>query len=198
MPETPFDAAEVTRLIRSRRSTFLANFDTSRKVPDEVVKEALENACWAPNHGRTEPWLFTVYTGAGLQELATLQSEFFKEHSPDPLNLGAYLKLQENPLRASHVVVLGMKRSPKPNIPEIEDIEAVACAVQNLHLSLHAHGASGYWTTGGITYKPGAQHLFGLGEEDKLLGFFYIGYAAQEPAVAAKRAVLEEKVRWVE
>lgn len=50
-----------------------------------------------------------------------------------------------------------MKRTTNKNIPEVEDIEAVACAVQNMYLSVTAYGLGGYWTTGGVTYKEEAK-----------------------------------------
>jgi nitroreductase len=89
-----------------------------------------------------------------------------------------------------------MKRSANKNIPEVEDIAAVACAVENMYLSLTAYGLGGYWTTGGITYREKAKAYFGLGDDDKLLGFFYIGHIAV-PSVGAKRQPLEAKVKWV-
>ena len=90
-----------------------------------------------------------------------------------------------------------MKRTTTKNIPETEDIAAVACAVQNIYLSVTVYGLGGYWTTGGITYIERAKSFFGLGEQDKLLGFFYIGRVAI-PSVTATRSPLEEKVKWVD
>ncbi len=89
-----------------------------------------------------------------------------------------------------------MKRTTTKRIPEIEDIEAVACAVQNIYLSVAAYGLGGYWTSGGITYLEEATYLFGLGGENKFLGFFYIGPVAI-PSPSAKRRPLKEKVIWV-
>ena len=75
-------------------------------------------------------------------------------------------------------------------------MEAVACAVQNIHLSVTAYRLGGYWTTGGITYIENAKYLFGLQAEDKLLGFFYIDHIAV-PSPAAKRKSIDEKIIWV-
>ena len=89
-----------------------------------------------------------------------------------------------------------MKRTTTKNIPEIEDVEAVACAVQNIYLSVAAYDLGGYWTTGGVTYNEKAKSFFGLGEQDKLLGFFYLGQVAI-PSTGATRLPFEEKVKWV-
>ena len=183
-------------LARNRRSVFPDQFEAGRKIDDDIIKEILINATWAPNHGQAEPWQFTVFTGDGLERFAAFQSELYKRESGIDFIEGKYIKLQQQPLKASHVIAIGMKKTPKVNIPEIEDIEAVACAVQNIYLSVTAYGLGGYWTTGGVTYIENAKSFFGLNEEDKLLGFFYIGYVAV-PSVAGKRAPLEEKVKWI-
>lgn len=190
------DPALFNELARSRRSVFPDQFEAGKKVSDDIIKEILTNAIWAPNHGKEEPWRFTVFTGSGLKKLADFQSEFYKEGAGENFKGGTYIKLQENPLKASHVIAIGMKRSVNKNIPETEDIAAVSCAVQNMYLSLTAYELGGYWTTGGVTYKEKAKTFFGLGEEDKLLGFFYIGYIAI-PSTGAKRLPLEERVTWV-
>ncbi len=183
-------------LARGRRSVFPDQFDTSRKVDDAIITEILTNATWAPNHGRTEPWQFTVFSGDGIQKLADFQSELYKSEAGDNFKEITYNKLKQQPLRASHIIAIGMKRTTGKPIPEIEDIEAVACAVQNIYLSVTAYGLGGYWTSGGVTYKESAKPFFGLGEQDKLLGFFYIGHIAV-PSTAATRLPIEEKVKWV-
>ena len=189
--------AFINQIIHTRRSVFPDQFVPGKKIDDNIIKDVITNALWAPNHGQTEPWKFTVFTGNGLQQLATFQSELYKETAGENFSQSKYEKLQQTPLKASHIVAIQMIRTVTKNIPEIEDIEAVACAVQNLHLSVHAHGLGGYWTTGGVTYNEKAKAFFGLGDQDKLLGFFYIGEIAV-PSPAAKRKGLEEKVIWVE
>lgn len=189
-------AEELNELIRSRRSTFPDQFDPGKKIDDEIIKEILTNAIWAPNHGKEEPWHFTVFTGDGLKTMANFQSELYKETTPDNFKEATYLKLQQQPLKASHIIAIGMKKSANKNIPEVEDVAAVSCAVENIYLSVTAYGLGGYWTTGGITYRPQAKSFFGLEENDKLLGFFYIGHVAV-PSTGGKRKPLEEKVNWI-
>ena len=183
-------------LVRARRSVFPDQFDTTRKIPDEIVNQIIENATWAPNHGQTEPWRFVIFSDEGLNKLASFQSELYKKDAGTEFNETKYIKLQNQPLKASHIIAIGMKRTTTKRIPEIEDIEAVACAVQNIYLSVTAYSLGGYWTTGGVTYFENAKDFFGLDEQDKLLGFFYLGYIAV-PTLAARRSPLNEKVKWV-
>jgi len=184
-------------LARNRRSVFPDQFDPGKRVDDEIIREIMINATWAPDHGRSEPWHFSVFTGEGLKSLASFQSELYKQEAGENFKEATYYKLQHQPLKASHIISIGMKRTTTKNIPETEDISAVACAVQNIYLSVTAYGLGGYWTTGGITYNANAKPFFGLDEKDKLLGFFYIGKVAI-PSVGATRSPIEEKVRWIE
>jgi nitroreductase len=191
-----YNIEEINRLIRNRRSVFPKQFAEGKKVPDEIVTEILENARWAPSHGRTEPWHFVVFTDEGRNKLAHFQSEKYKAEAGDNFKEATYQNLQNNPLKASHVIAICMKRDPNKKFPEIEEVAAGACAVENIYLSVTAYGYGGYWTTGGVTYKESAKEFFGLGAEDKLMGFFYLGEVAV-PSPAGTRKPLEEKVVWV-
>jgi nitroreductase len=191
-----YNVEEVNALIRNRRSHFPKQFDTTKKVEDAIVQQILENATWAPSHGQTEPWRFVVFTGEGLQKLATFQAELYKKEAGENFKEAPYQNLLANPLMASHAIALCLKRDPNKKFPEVEEVAAVSCAVQNIYLSTTAYGLGGYWTTGGPTYKPSAKEFFGLEEDDKLLGFFYLAHVAT-PSPAGKRKPVEEKVVWV-
>jgi nitroreductase len=191
-----YNVEEFNRLVRNRRSVFPKQFEEGKRIPDETVNRILENAIWAPSHGQTEPWKFIVFAGDGLKKLSKFQSELYKESSGDRFKEATYINLRSNPLKASHVIALCMKRDPNKKFPEVEEIAAVSCAVENIYLSVTAYGLGGYWTTGGVTYNEKAKPFFGLGDDDKLLGFFYLGYVAI-PSPAAQRRPLEEKVQWV-
>lgn len=187
---------EFNKLARTRRSVFPDQFEPGKTIEDEIVREILTNALWAPNHGRMEPWHFTVFTGEGLKKLAAFQSELYKSESGMAFKEITYAKLQQNPLKASHIIAIGMRRTTEKNIPEVEDIAAVACAVQNIYLSVTAYGLGGYWTTGGVTYMESAKNFFGLKEEDRLMGFFYLGHVAI-PSTGVTRLPLEKKITWI-
>lgn len=189
------DPRELNALIRQRRSTFVSQFIPGQKIPDDIIWQLLENANRAPNHGQTEPWRFNVFAGEGLQTLATFQANLYRTNAGQNFKEDKFHKLLTTPLKCSHVISLGMKRN-LGKIPEIEEVEAVACAVQNIYLTMTAYEIGGYWTTGGITYYETAKNFFGLGEADKLLGFFYLGYVASQSPLS-RRLPIKEKVTWV-
>ena len=186
----------ITELIRSRRSVFTQQFEPGKKIPDEIIWQALENANWAPNHKFTEPWRFTVFTGDGLQKLAGQQAAIYKQYAGSKFKQNKYEGMLVTPQQCSHVIAIGCKRSVD-QLPEIEEVAAVACAVQNIYLTISAYdNIGGYWSTGGITFIEEAKPLFGLGHDDLLMGFFYLGYI-KTPSVSGKRKPIQEKVMWV-
>jgi nitroreductase len=191
-----FNADQLNQLIRNRRSTFPKQYAEGKKVDDAIVEQVLENATWAPSHGNIQPWKFVVFTGEGLKKLAHFQSELYKETTPDNFKETTYNNLKETPLKASHVIAICMKRDPNKKFPEVEEVSAVACAVQNMYLTITAYGLGGYWTTSGITYREKAKEFFGLGDDDKLMGFFYIGEIAV-PSPEKTRAASGEKIEWI-
>jgi nitroreductase len=192
----PYNIEEINHLIRNRRSVFPKQFVAGKKIPDDIIEQIMINATYAPTHKLTEPWSFKIFTGDGLQTFADFQSELYKKESGENYKEDKYLKLKTTPLLASHIISIGMKRNSGKGLPEIEEVEAVACAVQNIYLSVTAYGLGGYLTTGGITYYENAKPFFGLEEEDKLLGFFYVGYVAVT-SPSAKRKSVNEKAIWV-
>jgi len=192
-----YNIEEVNRLIRNRRSIY-PNVFSGELVDDDHIRNMLENANWAPTHGITEPWRFKVFKGEGIKRLATFQSSLYKERSEREgvFDESKYKKLAEKPLKCSHIISIGMQRPEEEKFPEIEEVEAVACAVQNMYLTATAYGIGCYWGSGGVTYWPEAKSFFGLGEKDKLLGFLYCGMPRIEWPKGRRNSV-EDKVTWV-
>lgn len=191
----PTDAAVINKLIHSRYSVFTDQFEPGKRIPDDIILQILENANRAPTHKRTEPWRFTIFTGDGLQLLAEKQAAIYKEYAGEKFKQQKYEKLLVTPQLCSHVIAIGMKRHSS-EVPEIEEIAAVACAIENIYLTVTAYGLGGYLSTGGIIYMEQAKPFFNLEPADKLVGFFYLGYI-RIPFTPSKRNSIEEKTRWV-
>jgi nitroreductase len=187
----------INEAIKNRRSIYPAVY-TDETIPKDVINTILENANWAPSHRQTRPWHFVVFSGAGRNKLAEFQSSLYKKlTSPEKFEEKKFNMLARKPLQCSHVIAICMKRDKKQTVPEIEEIEAVACAVQNMHLTASANGIGAYWGTGGITYKEEAKPFFELEKEDKLLGFFFLGYPKIKWPSGIKRDWTDH-VSWVD
>jgi nitroreductase len=124
--------------------------------------------------------------------LAKTYLEITPKESQNDMKLA---KLLARPLKSSVVIAICMERQPEEKIPEIEEIEAVACAIQNLHLSCTAYGLGGFWSTPKLIYSTQMNAFLNLGEKDKCLGLFYIGYPAIEWPTAHRKP-LEYTTKW--
>lgn len=191
-----YPAHSIDMLIQNRRSVKPENYSAA-KVDDAILHRMLGNAVWAPTHAMTQPWRFFVFTGQGLQKLADFQAELYKSSTPEAeFKPAKYRKLLETPLRASHIIFIGMHRQESGKIPETEEICAVACAVQNMQLTATAYGIASYWSTGAMTYHPAMKEYLGLAPADRCLGLVYVGIPAVIPP-AIPRMPEEECTRWI-
>ena len=187
----------IDKVILGRRSVYQQQYSGER-VDDAIVNKILHNANWAPTHKLTEPWRFVVFSGDGLKKLASFQADLYKKvTSPDgTFKEDRYQNLLTKPMLSSHIIAVCMKRDEKKSVPEIEEIGAVFCAIENMYLTATAYGVGCYLSTGGVTYFEEAKEFFGLGKEDKLIGFFHLGMSRIE-LPNGKRKPIEEKVVWV-
>ena len=99
-------------------------------------------------------------------------------------------------MQSSAAIAICMKRQETEKIPEIEEIAAVACAVQNMHLTATAYGIGACWVTGGATYSDEMKAFLGLTVKDRCLGLFYIGYPIIEWPTS-QRQPIEYFTEWV-
>lgn len=187
----------LNELIRQRRSVFPQDY-TGERIDDDVVRRIVENARWAPTHKLTEPWRFLVFTGDGIKALARFQSDLYKTvtEKDGTFKESNYQKLMTKPLMSSHIIAILMMRDERRSVPEVEEIGAVFCAVQNMYLTASAYGLGSYLSTGGVTYFDEAKPFFGLGDEDRLIGFFHLG-VPKRAYPETRRKPAQEISHWV-
>ena len=184
----------ISTVIKNRRS-IKAQMMNGKRIPDYQVHSLLELADWAPTHGYTEPWRFTVYSAPA--EFCHQHAELYKQNTaPADFVEGIYSNLYNQGNKVSHVILVSMKRGNLPKIPVREETEAVACAIQNILLGATALGIASFWSTGGMAVKPPMKDFLKLGEHDHVAGIIYLGYADEHP-VGSRTVALEEKITWI-
>lgn len=188
---------DLSLLIRHRRSVKPVDMDSQRAVDGTLLHYLLENANWAPTHGLTEPWRFNIYQGFAREDLAKAMQDIYRQTTPpEEFREDKLAKMSENPRLAPVVMVIWMERHAG-KIPEMEEIEAVACAVQNFHLSASAAGLVGYWSSPPLVYTPPFSQWLGIRPEDRCLGLFYLGWPnARAPYPQGRRQPVHDKLRW--
>lgn len=198
MPEVSPES--LLSLIKARRS-FKPAMLGQEAPAREAIHQLLEAANWAPSHGQTEPWRFTVFAGEARAQLGDHWAEAYRL---DAEKKGNFAQDQmdgqrKKPLNAPVWISIGMQPALKPDgtraFPEEEESQAVACAVQNLHLMATALGMGGQWTTNKIFCHESVAAKVGLVAPGRLVGFFFVGYPNVEWP-AGKRGDLGAKIKW--
>ncbi|MDZ4288541.1 MAG: nitroreductase [Prosthecobacter sp.] len=190
--------AQTSALLRHRRSVKPVDMDPGRGVERELLRELLENATWAPTHGLTEPWRFVIFQGDARHRLVDAMQTVYRQTTPAAeFREDKLKKMGENPLLAPVVIAGVMERRGGAKIPEVEELEAVACALQNLMLSATAAGMACYWSSPPLLGTPEFRDWLRIGPEDRCVGLIYLGWP--KPGRDWPRSVrqpVETKITW--
>lgn len=155
-------------------------------MPDQATLEAAFAAAGrAPDHRLLRPWRYLVLSGAALTQLGEAFFEGVRQTDPERAEREAS-KLRQMPLRAPMIIVAILSPQAHPTVPLWEQWLSLGAGVQNLLLTLHAHGYAGMWRTGDLAGNAVVRTFLGLAAEECVAGFIYAGTAAgDKPAPAA-------------
>jgi nitroreductase len=186
----------IANIIKDRRSIKPAKLN-GKIIPDELVKDILTLADWAPTHGRTEPWRFVVYSGTKVKEFCRQHAELYKANTTtENFKQESYDKLLHNGDQVSHIIIAIMQRGNLPKIPVLEEIIATSAAIQNILLGATALDIASFLSTGGLTHHQAMKDFLQLRDEDIVMGIIYLGYSDEK--TEGKRSIpLDEKVKWI-
>ncbi|GBD42272.1 Putative NAD(P)H nitroreductase YdjA [bacterium HR39] len=157
--------------------------------PDDATLDLwLRCAAAAPDHGRLVPFRFLVVRGEGRGRLGELFARAHAEERPDE-GEAQREKLRTNPTRVPLVLIAWADVRPDhPKIPEIEQIEATAAAVENLLIAVHASGFAAKWATGFPAYSPAVRRGLGLPETGRIVAILYIGTPISDQPIPPRPA----------
>lgn len=182
-------------IIKNRRTTKPMAF-TGEKIDDTIIEELLEAANWAPTHRYTEPWRFIVFTGDAKIQFGKDHSAMYEKYTPKENFLSKKVeKIQRNCHNTSHIIAVVMQRDSEERIAEIEEISAVAAAIQNILLLAEEKQIASIWATGGMCYHPAMCQYLGFSEKDKVMGFLYLGKTNVQ-AKGKRISSAKEKTIW--
>ncbi|MED1782048.1 nitroreductase [Brevibacillus fortis] len=163
----------IAQAIRDRRTIKKFKPDP---VPLELIRELLDVAVWAPNHGLREPWRFVLYREEGKQIVvdAILQNAMKKRDPELLLRVPAYL----------FVIVNEDSRQRERE----EDYAAACTLIQNFQLAAWERGLGVVWKTEPFTYQAGFLQAVGVRAEEKLVGMLQLGFPEVIPEARARTA----------
>jgi nitroreductase len=169
------DYDRFSSLVRTRRTSMIV--DRDREVPLDLVAELCGLATWAPNHKKTWPWRFALFTGDGRARLGnTMADEMERVDFGDAAKRD---KTRTKYLRTPATLVVGCAPHENPML-HLENRDAVAAGIQNLLLGATTLGLATFWSTPAITQPPAVLELCGFQPDDRLVAIIYLGWAAQD------------------
>ncbi|HTK08945.1 MAG TPA: nitroreductase [Ktedonobacteraceae bacterium] len=170
------------------------------QVPTRAqIEQLLVAATHAPNHRKVEPWRFFVLAGKAREELGSIMAASLAERMRETSSEKAQTQLakeRNKPLRSPILIVVAAEAPRQANVLAIENIEAVAAAVENMLLTAEEIGLAAIWRTGDAVTDPRVKAWLGLSSEDHIVSILYLGYAAMAQPERTPRPI-SEKTAWL-
>lgn len=129
----------------------------------------IEAAASVADHASLRPWRLIALRGDARIRLGEAIAE------ATGLEGQAAAKMAQKPLRAPLLIAVVVSPKPSHKVPDWEQ-EAVAAGVAHaLSLVLDEAGWGVMWRTGLYTRSPAVHRMHGLGPDERLLGWLYVG-----------------------
>lgn len=163
---------DLAELIRSRRTNMFV--DKARDVPVDIVEQLCELAQWAPNHKRTWPWRFALFTGPARSRLgeafvADMVDRDFGDESKRAKTLTKYT-------RTPAVLIVGAAADANASRHD-ENRDSVAAGIQNVMLAATTLGLATYWGTAPLIDSPRVLELCRFERDVRIVNVMYVGWA---------------------
>ena len=170
---------EFGEVVRGRRTV---NLYLQTPVPEELVRDAVEVATWAPNHHLTEPWRFIIPGEQTVEEILNLCLRIVSEKQGADV---AFHKRESWSQKPGWLIVTCQRSDDE--LRQNEVYAACSAAVQNFMLYLWKAGVGSKWTTGDITRDPRFFEILGVDQpESFVVGLIWYGYPKLTPAQSRK------------
>lgn len=186
-PSSPLASPLDVLLSRASRDDLVAPAPSG-----ETLQKILSAGLRAPDHGKLRPWRYVVIEGEARVPFAHELLDAMSRQEPEATEK----KREKRFARFSTVpavLALGMHLRPDDKIPLWEQKMSVGAGVMNVLNALHMSGYGGVWISGPFCDDLQLRESLGLGGDDRLAGFMFIGTPA-ENRPASRRPAVEDYV----
>lgn len=157
----------------------------------------LQAAMSAPDHGRLQPWRFSIIQGDAIGQLADLAIAAIKASGkpyPAQKEDNARRWLENVPLLIAVACRLDHSNT---KIPEHERLLATGAAVMNILNAAHMLGYAAFWSTGLGTYIEEVAEALGYDPLDyRFMGFISVGTPIQSTAAPVRPNYSQFVTQW--
>lgn len=171
--------------IMVNRRDVRGNRFSNRPIEEEKIRQILLAAVNAPSVGFSQPWEFVLVKSNKIKQQI---KESFNQENEKASNLFEGEKQKEyNRLKLEGIfeaplnIAIFYSQSQKPilgqtSMPEV-GLYSVVCAIQNMWLMARALNIGMGWVS--IVDQEKVKHILKAPEQNKLVGYFCLGYTTQ-------------------
>ena len=145
---------------------------------DDELRTILRAGACAPDHDELRPFRFVVLRGEGKEEFGEVLLDALLHRCSakgiEPTD-GQKTKERTKLGRAPLVIVVGAVRQPTDKIPWQDQLGAAFAAAENMLIAATALGYGSMWRTGDVAFDPRCKAALGLGDDDAIVGYLYVG-----------------------
>lgn len=210
-------------VIRSRRS--IRSY-TSEALPEELIREILDEVRWSPSRVNAQPWSIYVVTGEALERLKARNLELLQAEAPETpdftrqVEWPAHWAARMKQLFATQASVVGNRASRSPAqvmaavfgapcllLLAVDDtlVADYACfdtgvIAQSISFAATAHGLGTCLLTMPITHPEVLREVLPEASDKRFVIGLALGYPDLEAPInnfERTRVSLDELVRWV-
>lgn len=166
-------------------------------APRGRVLENIQKAAFrAADHGRMRPWRFLIIEGEGRSKLGKLLVQAQRDKKGEDLSERQQEQLRCKPLRAPMIMVVIASLKENEKVPEIEQIISAGAAAQNMITAAFAQGVGSIWRSGDAVFDPTVMAGLGLKQNEKIVGFLYLGTMPVDGLKAPELAIEDYFQDW--
>ncbi|PZR35071.1 nitroreductase [Caulobacter segnis] len=172
----PVEASPETVAFLARRRSASAMTLTAPGPDRAQLADLLRLAVRVPDHGKLAPWRFIVLEGEAKAVFAERITALAPSQANPAKATAALRKLTRPP-----VCVAVISRHLPGEIPEWEQRQSAAAVCHQLLLAASALGWGANWITDWYSYDPRALEILGVGPDEKVAGYLYLGTVTEQP-----------------
>lgn len=156
------------------------------EAPDDAeLRSLLEVAGTVADHAELRPWRVIAIRGEARERVGRAIAEASGATGSDAE------KLARKPLRAPLLLAVVVSPRPSAKVPGWEQETTAAGVAHALSLLLNEAGWGVMWRTGLQTRSDAVHRAHGLGPDERLLGWLYVGSRPKEKS--GRRTVVSAK-----
>jgi len=173
------ESPDTLALLRARRSC-PADFMEGPGPDAKTLEDILTIAARVPDHRRVVPFRFMVFEGDARAAFGAVLRRAFMDQNPGAEAAKADFEANRF-LRAPVVVAVVSSLNKAHKTPAWEQTLTSGAVCQNMLIAASAHGYAAQWLTEWYAYDAAIDASLGLGEDERIAGFVYIGTAKEDP-----------------